>query len=310
MSARYLGLDLGGTNIKFVVVEADGGEPPRMVASGRTPTKAEGGPDAVVERLLSIGRGAIGERGPMAAVGLGVPGLFDPGSGVVRLFPNLLGPWAGVPLRDRLEAGLTTRVAVVNDARAFALAEATMGAGRGSATVVCVTLGTGVGGGIVIDGRLHTGAWGAAGEIGHQTVVPDGPPCGCGNRGCVEALAQAGALARLAGRSTPDEVFAGVRDGDAQCRRAVDTVAGYLGIAIANCVTVLGADRVVVGGGIAAAGELLLGPIRGVVRQRATLVPADEISVVPAALGGIAGAVGAAMAARDSLRAQPADLAR
>src|SRR5690606_13012616 len=153
--------------------------------------------------------------------------------------------------------------------------------------------------GIVIGGRLHLGAWGGAGEIGHQTVLPEGPRCGCGNRGCVEVLAQAGALARLAGRATVDDVFAGVRDGDPRCTAAVSTVADYLGIALANCVTVLGAERIVVGGGIAAAGELILGPLREAVRSRARLVPPEQISVVPAALGPMAGAVGAALAAAD-----------
>lgn len=294
---RYLGLDLGGTNIKLVVLETAPDDAPRVVASDSVPTLADRGPDVVIERLVEVGLQALNGHGPILGVGMGVPGLFDQRTGVIDLFPNLPGGWHGQPLRDRLVAGLDLPVTIVNDARAFTLAEARVGAGVGSETLVCMTLGTGVGGGVAIGGKLHSGAWGPAGELGHQTIIPDGPRCGCGNRGCVEALAQAEALAKLADRPTVDDVFAGVRDGDQRSCDAVATVAGYLGIGLANVVTVLGADRVVIGGGIIAAGELILGPIREAVRERLYLVPRDEVSVVPAALGGSAGAIGAALAA-------------
>ncbi|HXF56711.1 MAG TPA: ROK family protein [Actinomycetota bacterium] len=297
---RFLGLDLGGTNVKTVVLESgEGGY--REVASATAPTLAQRGPEAVVARLVELGREAVKTHGPVARAGLGVPGLFDPATGRAVLIPNLPGPWPGQPLREPLAAGLGVPVTLVNDARAFTLAEARMGAGRGCRTLVGVTLGTGVGGGLVVDGRLHLGAWGVAGELGHQTVLPDGPRCGCGNRGCVEALAKGEALAALAGRPTPEDVFAGVREGDRRCREAVATVAGYLGIALANLVTVLGPERIVVGGGIATAGELILGPIREAIRRRLSLVPPDEVVVVGAALGPTAGAIGAALAAAEGL---------
>ncbi len=184
---------------------------------------------------------------------------------------------------------------MLNDARAFTLAEGRVGAGRGAHTLVCMTLGTGVGGGIMIQGRLHLGAWGVAGEIAHQTIVPDGPTCGYGNHGCAEALTRADVLAALAGRASAEEVYLGASEGDPRRREAVDTVAGYLGIALANCVAILGPDRIVVGRGIAAAGELVLGPIRDAVHQRVTLVPTDRI----AELGPTAGAIGVAVAALD-----------
>lgn len=297
---RFLGLDLGGTNIKTVILEAgDGGY--RTVASSTAPTHADRGPAAVVDRLVELGRAAIEVHGPVDAVGLGIPGLFDRSTGTAVLVPNLPGPWPGHPLRDPLSSGLGVPVTLVNDARAFTLAEARLGAGRGCRTLLGVTLGTGVGGGIVVEGRLHLGAWGVAGEVGHQTVLPDGPRCGCGNRGCVEALARADVLATLAGRASAEEVYAGVREGDERCRQVVARVAEYLGIALANVVTVLGPEKVVVGGGIAAAGELALGPIREALRRRLTLVPAAEVEVVPAALGTAAGAVGAALAAAEGL---------
>lgn len=293
---RYLGLDLGGTNIKAVVLAVDDGGLD-IVASDRGPTHAERGPDGVVERIVEVGRSMLDRHGPFERVGLGVPGLFDRDAGTIELFPNLPGPWRGHPMREPVQSGLGMDVALINDARAFSLAESTLGAGRGASTVVCMTLGTGIGGGVVIDGRLHLGAWGVAGEIGHQTVLPDGPLCGCGNRGCVEALAKAEVLTRRAGRATAEEVYAAARDGDAASLDAIEEVATWLGIGLANTVTVLGPDRIVIGGGIAAAGDLVVDPIRRIVRERVTLVPADEVQVVTAELGADAGAVGAAVAA-------------
>ena len=301
-SRRYLGLDLGGTNIKSVLIEE--GDPPRVVASSSAPTHADRGPEAVVTRIIELGRAAMAEHGPVDSAALGVPGLFDRDAGTVLLFPNLPGPWPGHHLRDPVAAGLGVPVTMVNDARAFTLAEGLMGAGRGCSTLVCVTLGTGVGGGVMVDGKLHLGAWGVAGEIGHQTVLPDGPVCGCGNRGCAEVLTQARALADLAGRGTAEEVYEAARRGDDRCLSAIETVAGYLGIALANIVTVLGPDRIVLGGGIVAAGELVLGPVREHVRRRVTLVPSDEVEVVHAELGSAAGAIGAALAAATQLDAR------
>jgi glucokinase len=298
---RYLGLDLGGTNIKSVVLEVSkDGEGPVIIASDSAPTEAERGPAAVVDRLIAVGRALISSYGPISAVGIGVPGLFDRTNGTILLFPNLPGPWEGHPFRAPIADALGLPVAIINDARAFTLAEGTIGAGRGAHTLVCLTLGTGVGGGVMIGGRLHLGAWGVAGEIGHQTVLPEGPICGCGNRGCAEPLTQAAALAALAGKATAEEVYVAAAAGEKRSIDAIRTVAGYLGIAIANTVAMLGPDRIVIGGGIIAAGDVVLDPIRAAIRERVTLVPTNEIQVVAAALGSIAGAVGAALAARDT----------
>ncbi len=189
---------------------------------------------------------------------------------------------------------------MINDARAFTLAEGTLGAGAGCGTLVCITLGTGIGGGVMIDGKLHLGAFGVAGEIAHQTVLPDGPLCGCGNHGCIEALARSDVLAEAAGKATVEEVYAGVAEGDERSIGTVRAAAGWLGIGLANVVAVFGPERIVVGGGIAAAGELVLGPIRDAVRQRVTLVPTDQIDVVAASLGSAAGAIGAALVGMQS----------
>ena len=182
-----------------------------------------------------------------------------------------------------------------------------MGAGRGASTMALVTLGTGIGGGLIVDGKLHLGT-GTAGEIGHQTVLIDGPMCGCGNRGCAEALAQAKALTDAGGRATVEEVFAGAVDGDERCVAAVDQAARYLGVAVANVVNVLAPDRVVVGGGIAGAGEGILEPLRAAVREHARMLPADRTEIVLAELGSMAGGIGAALAGAEAgpVEAEPA----
>lgn len=302
---RHLGLDLGGTNIKVAVLERSGidGAEPRLVSSGSVRTHAARGPDGVADALVAAGRAAMAADGPFETVGVGVPGLFDRDAGTIRMFPNFPGPWVGYPLRDRLAAGLGQPVTFINDARAHTLAEARMGAGRGAPTIAMLTLGTGIGGGLIIDGKLHLGATGTAGEIGHQTVKEDGPVCGCGNRGCAEAFAQAGAMTRAAGVATVEEVFAGAAQGNARCQAAIDQAIKYLGIAIANVVTVLVPDRVVIGGGIAEAGDVILLPLRKAVMARTPFVPGtgEGIDMVLAELGPIAGAIGAALAGAESV---------
>ena len=292
--SNHLGLDLGGTNIKVVILD-ESEDTFEVVSQDSVETGAIAGPEAVTEHLAEAGRLAMAKV-DIDTVGLGVPGHFDPETGQVLLFPNLPGDWRGFPLRGRIEEALGVQTWMINDARAFTLAEGTLGAGRGCSTVACITLGTGVGGGLMIDGRLHRGAFGVAGELGHQTVLPDGPLCGCGNRGCVEALVRADVLTSNAGRSTVSAVFDGAREGDNRCIAAVSQMAEFLGIGLANVVTLFGPDRIVVGGGIAEAGELVLGPITAAVKRRVTLVPTDSIEIRPAAFGRFAGAIGAALA--------------
>jgi glucokinase len=294
MSTTHLGLDLGGTNIKVAIVSREGDDFD-VISTDSVDTEAAEGPEGVTENLVRVGRAALPASGA-STLGLGVPGHFDRDTGRILLFPNLPGEWSGFPLRDRIEEALGVDTWMINDARAFTLAEGLLGAGRGCHTVACVTLGTGVGGGLMIEGRLHRGAFGVAGEIGHQTVMADGPLCGCGNRGCVEALVRADVLASTAGRPTASDVFEGAREGDDRCLDAVSQMADYLGIGLANVVTMFGPERIVVGGGIADAGDLVLGPVTAAVKRRVTLVPTEKIDIVPAHFGRFAGAVGAALA--------------
>ena len=241
----------------------------------------------------------VAAHGPVAAAGAGVPGLFDETSGQIVFLPNLPAAWTGHRVRDQLAGRLGVPVALLNDARAFTLAESRMGAAAGCSTVVCLTLGTGVGGGVVVDGRLRMGPHGRAGELGHQVIQLDGPPCGCGNRGCVEAFAAGAALCRLGGQPSPEAVFAAAAAGDERAAAAVRVTVGRLAVGIANLVTVLWPERVVVGGGVAAAGEQLFGPLRVAVAAAAPLVDPGAYEIVPAALGPAAGAIGAALWAKE-----------
>ena len=297
MTDRYLGIDVGGTNSKLAVLEV-AGDHPALLATAAIPTGSDD-PGEVIGRLAAAGAGLAAEHGPVAAAGVGVPGLFDEASGRAVLLPNLPPAWTGRELRGPLAARLGVPVALVNDARSFTLAESRMGAAAGCSTVVCLTLGTGVGGGVVVDGRLRFGPHGRAGELGHQVIDPDGPPCGCGNRGCVEAFAAGAALSRLGGRDSPRAVFRAAAAGDERARAAVEAVVGRLAVGIANLVTVLWPERVVVGGGVAAAGEQLLVPLRRAVAAASPLVDPASYEIVAAALGPAAGAIGAALWGRE-----------
>lgn len=287
MSSRHLGLDLGGTNIKAALVERKHGEL-RLAATDACPTAAPDGPEAVLERVSALGR----RLGPADSAGLALPGHFDARTGTGTLLPNLLGDWVGRPIGGPVGKRLGLPVALVNDVRALTLAELRLGAGRGARDLVCVALGTGVGGGLVIDGRLHLGL-GHAGEIGHTTVDPDGPPCGCGNRGCLDRMAGADAIAALAGQSSVAAAAEAARAGDPAALAAFERAGEYVGRALAGAVVLLWPERVVVGGGVANAGDALFAPLRAELRRRACVAP--EIPVVRAELGTHAGAVGAAL---------------
>lgn len=258
---RHLGLDLGGTYVKWVVLEH--GE---VAASGQIETRSAAGPEAVIERLVAAGR----EAGQVDTVGVGVPGLFDDALGATTFLVNVPGDWDGRPVAGPVGDGLGAPVRLINDARAFALAEWTLGAARGCDTAVFFVVGTGVGGGLVVRGAPHEGREGRAGEFGHFTIDPAGPRCSCGNHGCVEAFVR-----------------------DALKGNDIASAGRYLGIGIGNAIVALAPDRVVVGGGVANAGEALLAPARAEVAKRVTVsVP---VEIVPGELGVLAGAIGAAL---------------
>jgi glucokinase len=292
--SRHLGLDLGGTNIKIVVLahDADGW---RVLHRDQVPTPAADGPDRVVARLAEVGGDAIDRCPGVSSVGIGIPGLYDPVAGATRFLVNIPGAWDGHPVAGPVGEALGLPTALINDARAFGLAELRLGAARDASSMVGLTLGTGVGGVIAIDGRVHQGHDGTGGELGHQTLDPNGPTCNCGNRGCLEAYARADRIAEACATATVEEAIARARSGDERALAGFERVGRYLGVGIANMITVITPDRVVIGGGVAAAADLLLDTIRDEVRRHVFTTTLEEVEIVLAELGTWAGAIGAAI---------------
>ena len=289
----HLGLDLGGTNLKWAVVER--GAQTRLVKTGRVRTDVRDGERSVLRQMVGVATGVIGEHQAIDSVGVGMPGVLDPDAGLTRFIPNIPGNWDGLTVIEHMKRAVKIPAALINDARAFALAEHGLGAGRGSSSMLGITLGTGVGGGLVLDGHLYAGYQGTAGEFGHQTIVPDGPLCGCGNRGCLEALAKAEAIASACGQPGVEESVAAARKGDVRAAHGIGDAARYLGIGVSNVVVLLSVDRVVIGGGVAAAGDMLLDPIREELVRRVHVTDVSRIQVVCGELGVWAGAIGAAL---------------
>jgi glucokinase len=287
-----LGLDLGGTKLLAGVVEADGSV---LARERRRIAGLPLGPllDLVVEVVDTLASDL--------AVGVGVPALLDRRTGVAVRCVHL--PLDGVAVADVLAERLGRPVAVDNDATCAVLAEWTLGAARGCDHAALLTLGTGIGGGLVLDGSVYRGAVGAAAELGHVPVDLDGPPCfgGCPGRGCLEALCSGSALARdasaLLGRPiSGEEVTALARGGDPEAIRMVETLGDRLGVGLAGIAMALNPEIIVVGGGVMAAGELVLEPARAELRRRA-LEPSRDVRVVAAQLGEEAGMIGAALLA-------------
>jgi glucokinase len=292
----HLGIDLGVTNLKWSVVEREGADW-RVTEQGQAPTHASEGARAVRQRLIDMARERCARWDDVASVGIGVPGLYDPEAGTTRFLVNVPDPaeWRDLPVAPVVADALAMPCALINDARAFGLAELRLGAARGASSMVGLTLGTGVGGVIAVDGRIHQGHDGTAGEIGHQTIDPDGPWCGCGNRGCLEAYARADQIAAACGTATAEEAVRAAQAGDERARAGLAQVGRYLGIGIANMVVLISPDCVVIGGGVAAAGDLLFEPVRGELRRRVRTTSLAPVELVRAELGTWAGAIGAAV---------------
>ncbi len=310
---RHLGLDLGATNLKWAIVGHDG-DTWSVAGRGQVVTLIAADPYAVpagvVAQLAEVAAEARASHGPIHSIGIGVPGLYDPADGSTRFLVNLPGPWAGHPVAGPVAAALGVPTVLINDARAFGLAELRLGAGRGASAMVGLTLGTGIGGVFAIEGRVYQGHDGTGGELGHQTIDPDGPMCGCGNRGCLEAHARADRIAAACGTATAEEAVIRARAGDALALEGLEQIGRYLGIGIANMIAVVTPDRVVIGGGIAAAADLLLPAIRAELERRVRTTALDQVELVTAELGTWAGAIGAAvhgaeMAAGDGTAASP-----
>ncbi|WP_052863620.1 ROK family protein [Streptomyces niger] len=316
---HVIALDVGGTGIKAALVGTEAApsgsspgapaRPPVLLHEARRPTGRERGPEAVIGTILDFAAelrelGARKYGAPAAAAGVAVPGIVDETTGTAVYAANL--GWRDVPLRRLLSERLDgVPVALGHDVRTGGLAEGRIGAGKGADRFVFLPLGTGIAAAIGIGGRIEAGAHGSAGEIGHIVVRPEGPECGCGRRGCLETLASAAAVGRAwaAACGDPDATAAdaakAVESGDpaaaAVWQEAVDALADGL----VTCLTLLDPRTLIIGGGLAEAGDTLFAPLREAVRQRVTFQPLP--SIVPAALGDAAGCLGAGLLARDLL---------
>ncbi len=300
---HHLGLDLGGTNVKRAVM-ARVGPAWQVVFKDQAATRIVATPvdvpDSVIAQLIELAADAETRFGPLLSIGVGVPGLYDPATGVTRFLVNVPGPWAGRPVAVPIAAAAGRPTTLINDARAFGLAELRLGAAQGARTMVGLTLGTGVGGVVAIDGQIHLGHDGTAGELGHQTLEPDGPMCNCGNRGCLEAFVRADRLAEACGAESVEVAVERARSGDAQAIGGFARAGHYLGLGLANAVTVMTPDVIVLGGGLAAASDLFLDAIWAELRTRVRTTSLDELRVVTAGLGTWAGAIGAAIHGAES----------
>lgn len=303
-------IDIGGTKVAVGLATPEG----TLVATDRFPTAPGRGPQAVLEEAVATLKALAECHGAvLTAVGVGSVGPLDLETGTILSPPNFPG-WDHVPLKAPLEAALQVPVVVDNDANAAALGEYLLGAGRGSRAMVFATISTGIGGGIVLDGRLLHGVGGGAGEFGHQTIVPKGPLCGCGNRGCLEAVASGPAIARRAREAAQADkaprmlalaggdvaalhaghVAQAATEGEEAARAIWEELIAHLAIGLGNVITTLAPERLVIGGGVGQLGETLLTPLRAALADRVRMVPMEKVSVVAAAHGAEAGLYGAA----------------
>ena len=306
---RLVGVDLGGTQIRACLADAEGS----ILRQAKQPTLAKEGLQPVLGRMKATIREVMegANSGEVKAIGIASPGPLNPRTGVVVAPCNLPG-WDNVPLAEIMRQEFGVPVHVNNDANLAGWAEFCYGAGKGSTDLVYLTISTGIGGGIICDGRLLMGAHGYAGEPGHITVEPEGPRCNCGNIGCLEAMSAGPAIARRATEwirkgqqsSLAETVRCGTElsaemvgqaalAGDALALRAVERAAYYLGIGVVNLIHIFDPDLVVLGGGVSKLGPLLFDPVRDWVRKYAITPEQRETPILPAALGDQVGLLGA-----------------
>lgn len=314
---RYIiGVDLGGTNIAAGAMPLDG---TREIAMRMTPTRADEGADAVVDRIARMIEDVIAqtqaetgaERDDFLGVGIGSPGPLDRERGIVIVTPNL--GWRDFPLRDEVSRRVSLQATLDNDANCATLGEWWAGAAKGGRNVVGLTIGTGIGGGLILDGKLYHGASDAAGEIGHTTIDSTGRRCKCGNYGCLEAYTSGPAIAERARESirgeeesmllamvdgdaskiTAQTVYDAAKRGDLIALEVVRDTAHFLGVGISNLINIFNPDTVVVAGGVTQAGDALFDPLRAEVRRRAFKPAVEACRIVPGALPLSAGVVGA-----------------
>lgn len=310
MAQYVIGVDLGGTFIKLAAFDSRG----RVLGRRRVLTGSHENGEKILANLASVTADLCRElpdRKPLA-VGVGVPGILDLDRGLLVKSPNL-SRLEGSPLRDWLAEVLSCPVILENDANAAAVGEKWLGAGRRLESFLFVTLGTGVGGGLILDGKLWKGVRGGAGEFGHLVVEPDGPPCGCGGRGCLETYASATGIARMAREAIgarrpslirelageqpdaidPELVSYAAKHGDPVALEIYRQVGRYLGIAITDVVNLLDLHHFILGGGVSHALPLFAGSLRDELRSRTFGIAVEKIHIMQAECGEDAGLLGA-----------------
>lgn len=321
MKEVVAGIDIGGTKIAIALETLQG----ERISSRQFPTRVERGAELILNNLVSVIREmttAFDAR--LLSVGVGCPGSVDKERGLVLSPINLPG-WHEFPIVSSIEERLNVPVLIENDAKLAALGEYVYGAGRGFSNIVFFTISTGIGGGIIVNGELLQRL--GAGEVGHMTVMHDGPPCGCGCRGCLDALCSGTAIARRARAllakgeesiingmvSRPEEITAqtiaaAAQRGDELACRVWDEMIYFLSIGIGNVITILAPEAVILGGGVAATGEQLFEPLRPLVERRAKMIPVERVQLIQASLAGESGVYGALAIARRAVPAQPLDV--
>jgi glucokinase len=306
----YGAIDLGGTKLRSIVADGSG----RVLGDDIRLSRAQEGLEVVLDRMvesLDAAQAKAGvERGRLRALGIASPGPVDSARGIVPDAPQLPG-WRDVPLARMIEERVGVPAHLENDATAAALGEHRFGAGRGSRYMLYLTVSTGIGGGIIIDGEMYGGKSGAAGELGHVVIDMNGPPCGCGARGCLEAMASGTAigrkgeelaesgrspiLARLRreeGRVTAEMMQRAAEMGDVASREAFREAGHYFGVALASYVDIFDPEVIVIGGGVAKAGELLLAEARITMQSLAMAQPLKGVRLVVSELGDLVGTLG------------------
>ncbi|GLC29926.1 ROK family protein [Clostridium omnivorum] len=307
MEKRYVvGIDLGGTKICGALADLDG----NILSQCTIPTNAFEGEAAVLNRIIEVIETVMKEAGKyqdvIKAIGIGSPGPLDAKKGVIITTPNL--PFNNFNLITPIKDRFNIPTYLDNDANVAAIGEFMLGAGKGTENMVYVTVSTGVGGGAILNGRVYRGNTSNALEIGHTTVLPDGPRCNCGNYGCVEALASGTAIGRQGKEAvaqgletslksyeniTSYEVFKEAEKGDKVAKDILERSLTFLGIGIANIITSFDPEMVIIGGGVSQAGDIVFDKVREVVNKRCFKAMADGCRILPAALGTKAGVMGA-----------------
>jgi glucokinase len=305
-------VDLGGTKIEAAMITRSG----QLLDQERVPTQANEGKAHVIEQLFGaidrlVERSGI-EVTDTAGVCVAAAGPVDMKRGIISDPPNLPG-WGSVPLQSIVRDRFGVDSYLINDAKAAAVGEHLFGAGKGIDNMVCITLGTGIGGGFILDRRLYFGAFGGAGEVGHMTIDINGPKCNCGNMGCWELYASGTAMEKEMSRHltlgeksslqqlfkagepvTASHIAEAARKQDPLALKLIAWSANYIGIGLVNLVNIFNPQMVVIGGGLSKIGPILLDPAEAVVKQRASKILADAVTIVPSALGDDIAVMGAA----------------